>query len=112
MLQVKIPTDLEISGNVEPYVREGDRVIVHSMDPFCAKLKDLVTEVKINWSIRGIAIRFVKKKITTYDQSTPMDNLMLQLMGALHSLNVDHFRAAKGRNKTLASAQEVQRSGA
>ncbi|WP_431605111.1 recombinase family protein, partial [Acinetobacter indicus] len=27
------------------YVREGDRVIVHSMDRFARSLKDLVTEV-------------------------------------------------------------------
>ena len=28
------------------YVREGDRVIVHSMDRFARSLKDLVTEVE------------------------------------------------------------------
>jgi len=49
------------------YVREGDQVVVHSMDRFARSLKDLVTEVD-KLVKRGIAI--------------PMDNLMLQLMGA------------------------------
>ena len=31
---------------------------------------------------RGIAIQFVKENITFTAESTPMDNLMLQLMGA------------------------------
>ena len=42
------------------YVREGDRVIVHSMDRFARSLKDLVTEVD-KLVKRGIAIKFGKK---------------------------------------------------
>jgi DNA invertase Pin-like site-specific DNA recombinase len=63
------------------YVREGDRVIVHSMDRFARSLKDLVTEVD-KLVKRGIAIQFVKENITFTAESTPMDNLMLQMMGA------------------------------
>ena len=63
------------------YVREGDRVIVHSMDRFARSLKDLVTEVD-QLVKRGVAIQFVKENITFTAQATPMDNLMLQLMGA------------------------------
>ena len=63
------------------YVREGDRVIVHSMDRFARSLKDLVTEVD-KLVKRGIAIQFVKATITFPRQSTPKDNLILQLMGA------------------------------
>jgi DNA invertase Pin-like site-specific DNA recombinase len=41
------------------YVREGDQVIVHSMDRFARSLKDLVTEVD-KLVKRGIAIQFIK----------------------------------------------------
>lgn len=63
------------------YVREGDKIIVHSMDRFARSLKDLVTEVE-QLIKQGIAIQFVKENITFTAESTPMDNLMLQLMGA------------------------------
>ncbi|WP_230126974.1 recombinase family protein [Citrobacter freundii] len=63
------------------YVREGDRVIVHSMDRFARSLKDLVTEVD-KLVKRGVAIQFIKENITFTAEATPMDNLMLQLMGA------------------------------
>jgi DNA invertase Pin-like site-specific DNA recombinase len=63
------------------YVREGDMIVVHSMDRFARSLKDLVTEVD-QLVKRGIAIQFVKENITFTAQATPMDNLMLQLMGA------------------------------
>ena len=63
------------------YVREGDMIVVHSMDRFARSLKDLVTEVD-QLVKRGVAIQFVKENITFTAQATPMDNLMLQLMGA------------------------------
>ena len=67
------------------YVREGDMVIVHSMDRFARSLKDLVEEVD-KLVKRGIAIQFMKEKITFTAQATPMDNLMLQLMGGFCSV--------------------------
>ena len=60
------------------YVREGDMIVVHSMDRFARSLKDLVTEVD-QLVKRGVAIQFVKENITFTAQATPMDNLMLQL---------------------------------
>ena len=63
------------------YVREGDCIVVHSMDRFARSLKDLVTEVD-RLVKRGIAIQFIKENITFTAQATPMDHLMLQMMGA------------------------------
>ena len=51
-------------------VREGDRVIVHSMDRFVRSLKDLVTEVD-KLVKRGIAIQFVKENVTFTAQLRP-----------------------------------------
>ena len=61
------------------YVREGDRVIVHSMDRFARSLKDLVTEVD-KLVKRGIAIQFVKENITFTAQSTPMDKFEREII--------------------------------
>ncbi len=94
------------------YVREGDRVIVHSIDRFARSLKDLVTEVD-KLVKRGIAIQFVKENITFTAKSTPMDNLMLQLMGAFAQLEREIIlEQQKEGDKTRLCSGEVQRSGA
>ena len=48
------------------YVREGDMIVVHSMDRFARSLKDLVTEVD-QLVKRGVAIQFVKENILLLD---------------------------------------------
>ncbi len=87
-------------------------MIVHSMDRFARSLKDLVTEVD-KLVKRGIAIQFVKENITFTAESTPMDNLMLQMMVLLHSSKREIIleRQKEGIKVCLCSG-EVQRSGA
>ena len=48
------------------YVREGDMIVVHSMDRFARSLKNLVTEVD-QLVKRGVAIQFVKENILLLD---------------------------------------------
>src|SRR5690606_27783562 len=86
------------------YVREGDRVIVHSLARVVGILKDLVTEVDklVN---RGIDIQFVIENITFTAESIPMDNLMLQLMGAFAQFERDIILERQKEGITLASAQ-------
>ncbi|OTG79868.1 transposase [Acinetobacter sp. ANC 4558] len=86
------------------YVREGDQVIVHSMDRFARSLKDLVTEVD-QLVKRGIAIQFIKENITFTAQATPMDNLMLQLMGAFAQFEREIILERQKEGIRLAAAQ-------
>ena len=86
------------------YVREGDMVIVHSMDRFARSLKDLVEEVD-KLVKRGIAIQFMKEKITFTAQATPMDNLMLQLMGAFAQFEREIILERQKEGIKLAAAQ-------
>ena len=86
------------------YVREGDMIVVHSMDRFARSLKDLVTEVD-QLVKRGIAIQFVKENITFTAQATPMDNLMLQLMGAFAQFEREIILERQKEGIRLASAQ-------
>ncbi|WP_269915017.1 recombinase family protein [Acinetobacter sp. HY1485] len=99
--------------NMMNYVREGDVIVVHSMDRLARSLKDLVGIVD-DLIQKGIAIEFLKERITFTAQSTAMDNLMLQLMGAFaefeRSLILERQRegirlaAAKGKYKGRAKA--------
>ncbi|ENU82041.1 hypothetical protein F975_00124 [Acinetobacter sp. ANC 3789] len=86
------------------YVREGDMVVVHSMDRFARSLKDLVEEVD-KLVKRGIAIQFIKEKITFTAQATPMDNLMLQLMGAFAQFEREIILERQKEGIKLAAAQ-------
>ena len=46
------------------YVREGDMIVVHSMDRFARSLKDLVTEVD-QLVKRGVAIQFITRTLSS-----------------------------------------------
>jgi len=54
---------------------------------------------------RGIAIQFVKENITFTAQSTPMDNLMLQLMGAFAQFEREIILERQKEGIKLASSQ-------
>lgn len=86
------------------YVREGDMIVVHSMDRFARSLKDLVTEVD-QLVKRGVAIQFVKENITFTAQATPMDNLMLQLMGAFAQFEREIILERQKEGIKIAAAQ-------
>jgi DNA invertase Pin-like site-specific DNA recombinase len=63
------------------FVREGDAVIVHSMDRLARNLDDLRRIVQ-NLTRRGVRIEFVKEGLTFTGEESPMANLMLSVLGA------------------------------
>ncbi|TXH20064.1 MAG: recombinase family protein [Mycobacterium sp.] len=65
------------------YVREGDSLVVHSMDRLARSLVDLRQTVD-QLTERGVAVRFIKEGLTfTTDDSDPCAVLMLSVMGAV-----------------------------
>jgi DNA invertase Pin-like site-specific DNA recombinase len=63
------------------FVREGDAVVVPSMDRLARNLDDLRRIVQ-NLTRRGVRIEFVKEGLTFTGEESPMANLMLSVMGA------------------------------
>ena len=63
------------------YAREGDTVVVHSMDRLARNLDDLRQIVQI-LTRKGVAIEFVKEHLRFTGEDSPMANLMLSVMGA------------------------------
>lgn len=63
------------------FAREGDTVVVHSMDRLARNLDDLRKLVQ-SLTKRGIRIEFVKESLTFSGEESPMANLMLSVMGA------------------------------
>ena len=63
------------------YVRDGDIIIVHSMDRLARNLDDLRSLVfKLN--SRQVKIQFAKESLTFTGEDSPMSNLLLSVMGA------------------------------
>jgi DNA invertase Pin-like site-specific DNA recombinase len=63
------------------FVREGDTVVVHSMDRLARNLDDLRRLVQ-ELTQRRVRIEFVKENLTFTGEDSPMANLMLSVMGA------------------------------
>lgn len=64
------------------YVREGDTVVVHSMDRLARNVDDLrriVTEL----SERGIRVEFRREGVTFGGEDNPMNTLLLTMLGAV-----------------------------
>jgi DNA invertase Pin-like site-specific DNA recombinase len=65
------------------YLREGDELVVHSMDRLARSTADLLTTVK-SLTDRGVTVRFLGPTAMTFgDTSNPCDELMLTLLGAV-----------------------------
>jgi len=100
------------------FIREGDTVIVHSMDRLARNLDDLRQIVRTLTS-RGINIQFVKESLTFTGEDSPMATLLLSVMGAfaeferalirerqLEGIALAKQRGAyKGRKRTLTVEQ-------
>jgi DNA invertase Pin-like site-specific DNA recombinase len=63
------------------FVRDGDTVLVHSMDRLARNLDDLRRIVQ-GLTRRGVRIEFVKENLAFTGEDSPMANLMLSVMGA------------------------------
>jgi len=64
------------------YVREGDLVIVHSMDRLARNLDDLRRTVN-GLTARGVKVQFEKENLIFTGEDSPMSNLLLSLLGAV-----------------------------
>ena len=105
------------------FIREGDTLLVHSMDRLARNLPDMLALVG-DLTKRGVSIRFAKEGLTFTGEENPMQALQLQIMGAVAQFELAMIRerqregvaAAKkagkhcGRKATLTAEQvaEVQ----
>lgn len=99
------------------FVREGDTVVVHSMDRLARNLDDLRSMVRL-LTKKGVAVEFVHEHLTFTGEDTPMATLLLSVMGAFAEFEralirerqlegialAKQRRAYKGRKKSLSAA--------
>ena len=103
------------------FVREGDEVLVHSMDRLARNLDDLRRLVQ-SLTKKGVKVTFVKETMTFTGDDSSLSLLMLSMMGAFaefeRSLLLERQRegialakargAYKGRKPSLTQDQAMQ----
>ncbi|MDQ0118392.1 recombinase family protein [Pseudarthrobacter sp902506025] len=96
------------------FARDGDTVVVHSMDRLARNLDDLRALVQ-SLTRKSVRVEFVKESLVFTGEDSPMANLMLSVMGAFAEFERSLIRerqregialakqrgAYKGRKKTL-----------
>ena len=65
------------------YVREGDTVVVHDISRMARNLEDLLSLVKM-FNAKGVAVRFHKENLSFTGEDSPMQQLMLSMLGAVY----------------------------
>ena len=106
------------------FARDGDTVIVQSMDRLARNLDDLRSVVQ-KLTGRGARIEFVKENLVFTGEDSPLANLMLSVMGAFaefeRALIGERQRegialakkrgAYRGRKKALSTVQAAELAG-
>lgn len=90
------------------FVREGDLVVVHSMDRLARNLDDLRKIVQ-DLTKRNVRIEFVKENLTLTGEDSPMANLMLSVMGAFAEFERSLIRERQREGIALAKQRGVYR---
>jgi len=96
------------------YVREGDQLVVDSIDRLARNLQDL-QEIVGNLVKKGVSVKFIKENLTFTGKEDALSNLMLQMMGAfaefertmIRSRQREGIDAAKKAGKHLGRPKKV-----
>jgi DNA invertase Pin-like site-specific DNA recombinase len=90
------------------FVRDGDTVIVHSMDRLARNLDDLRALVR-TLTGRGVRVQFCKEQLTFTGEDTAMATLLLSVMGAFAEFERSLIRERQREGIALARKRGVYR---
>lgn len=93
------------------FVRDGDTVVVHSMDRLARNLDDLRAVVR-ELTSRGVRVEFVKEGLVFTGDDSPMANLLLSVMGAFAEFERSLIGERQREGITLAKRRGVYRGRA
>jgi DNA invertase Pin-like site-specific DNA recombinase len=88
------------------YIREGDELVVHSMDRLARNVDDLRRMV-LDLTKKGVHVRFVKENLTFTGEDSPMSNLLLSLLGAVAEFERSLIRERQREGIALAKKAGV-----
>jgi DNA invertase Pin-like site-specific DNA recombinase len=93
------------------FVRDGDTVLVHSMDRLARNLEDLRRLVR-RLTDKKVRVEFVKEQLTFTGEDSAMANLLLNIMGAFAEFERELIRERQREGITLAKQRGVYRGRA
>ncbi len=99
------------------HIRAGDTVVVHSIDRLARSMSDLLALVKTIAGPRseggkGAALEFVKEGLRfSGDKASPMDELMLNLLGAVAQFERSMIRERQAEGIKAAKERGVYKGG-
>lgn len=89
------------------YVREGDTVVVHSLDRLGRNLDDLRTLVN-GMAAKDVTVRFVKENLTfSSASSSPFSELMLNMLGSFAQFERALIRERQREGVQIAKARGI-----
>ncbi len=96
--------------NLKLFVREGDTVMVHSMDRLARNLDDLRQIVR-QLTVKGVKVQFVKESLTFTGEDSPMAVLLLSIMGAFAEFERALIRERQREGIALAKQRGAYHGG-
>jgi DNA invertase Pin-like site-specific DNA recombinase len=90
------------------FLRDGDTLVVHSMDRLARNLDDLRSLVH-KLTRKGVRIEFVKEQLVFTGEASPLANLMLSVMGAFAEFERALIGERQREGITLAKARGAYR---
>jgi len=93
------------------FVRDGDTVLVHSMDRLARNLDDLRALVR-TLTGRGVRVQFIKEQLTFTGEDTAMATLLLSVMGAFAEFERSLIRERQREGIALARQRGAYRGRA
>lgn len=97
--------------NMIKYARDGDTVLVHSMDRLARNLEDLRSIVR-RLTAKKVRVEFVKEQLAFTGDDNAMANLLLNVMGAFAEFERSLIRERQREGITLAKARGAYRGRA
>ena len=85
------------------YVREGDTIVCHSIDRLARDLQDLMHLVQ-TLTARGVGVRFIKEALTFEGNASPMQTMILQVMGSFAQFERSMIRERQKEGQEQARA--------
>lgn len=86
------------------YVREGDTIVCHSIDRLARDLQDLMHLVQ-TLTGRGVGVRFMKESLTFDGNASPMQTMILQVMGSFAQFERSMIRERQKEGQEAARAK-------
>jgi DNA invertase Pin-like site-specific DNA recombinase len=88
------------------HLREGDTLIVHSMDRLARNLDDL-RKLVLDLTKKGVKVQFIKENLTFTGEDSPMANLLLSMLGAVAQFERELIKERQREGIAIAKKEGV-----